>query len=357
MIKETYFNKAAAQHFGFNLDESEIRELANISLSLVTGAIHYTEAELAIQKFCGTRFEYREGNKRIVLLSKHEGYVVKIAKMAGFEGLRDNLNEQETCIFMNEKSKYAKMGYAPMAIATYSTQGYQGLLFVQEQHTEILEVIAEQIPGAVSDKALLKKYVEAIAIEGYNALATMYTSLAEELFLSDAAIISAAANLSLNNKNPKTMSMCDLGSVLPKSGYEACCPKCGAVMVYEVEPLSAFTSANNIMDLNMISPVYRCLGDDTHTIDPNDFFSRLISGDESVIMTAKEANIWLQKNSQKIAAAEEEISNMHVEYRGKTYYLGSEDIVDSGVTYRRLYLNNRATNLYVSEDGDVVEVN
>lgn len=357
MIQETYFNERAAQQCGFNLDESEIRQLANISLSLVTGSIHYTDAEEAIQKFCGTRFEYREGNKRIVLLSKHEGYVVKIAKMAGFEGLRDNLNEQETCIFMNEKSKYAKMGYAPLAIATYSTQGYQGLIFVQEQHTEILEVIAEQIHGAVSDKALLKKYVEAIVIEGYNALATMNTSLAEELFLSDAAIISAAANLSLNNKKPKTTSMCDLGSALPKSGYEACCPKCGSVMVYEVEPLSAFTSANNIMDLNMISPVYRCLGDDTHTIDPNDFFSRIISGDESVIMTAKEANIWLQKNSQKIAAAGEEISTMHVEYRGKKYYLGSEDVIDSGITYRRLYLNNRATNLYVSEDGDVVESN
>lgn len=357
MIKETYFNERAAQHFGFNLDESEIRELANISLSLVTGAIHYTEAEHAIQKFCGTRFEYREGNKRIVLLSKHEGYVVKIAKMAGFEGLRDNLNEQETCIFMHEESKYAKMEYTPMAIATYSTQGYQGLIFVQEQHTEILEVIAEQIHGAVSDKALLKKYVGAIAIEGYNALATMYTSLAEELFLSDAAIISAAANLSLNNKNPKTTSMCDLGSVLPKSGYEARCPKCGSVMVYEVEPLSAFTSANNIMDLNMISPVYRCLGDDTHTVDPNDFFSRLLSGDESVIMTAKEANVWLQKNPQKVDSDDEEITDLYAAYKGKTYYLGSNDVVDKGVTYRRMYLNNRATSLYISEDGDVVEAN
>ena len=104
---------------------TEIREPANISLSLVTGAIHYTEAEFT-QKFCGTRFEYREGNKRIVLLVLCEGYVVKIAKMAGsFLNLRDNLMSQETCISCMKKVSMLN-GDTPMAIATYSYMLRQG---------------------------------------------------------------------------------------------------------------------------------------------------------------------------------------------------------------------------------------
>ena len=79
ILKELHSDVTKAS--GFKLDEAEMTELAEYSLNLITGKIGYDDVEKVIQEKCGKDYLYREGNKRIVLVSTKHDYVIKIAKL------------------------------------------------------------------------------------------------------------------------------------------------------------------------------------------------------------------------------------------------------------------------------------
>lgn len=364
MLQQTYFNKAAADYFKFNLGESEIRQLAEISHALVTGAIHYTDAEPRIKQLVGANFYYREGNKRIVLVSINQGYVVKISKLAGFEGIRDDANEQVSCVFNNEKAKYRNMKYAPVAIGTWGTSEFPGLVFVQEKHKEILEELAKGLAqdnmGGVQQR-LLQAYLQKVVHKGYTLLSKMINNIAEENFVSDLKIIGSAANISLNEQGG--FAVLDWGSILPKNGYEVRCTRCGAPMQYHMEDLESFTTSNT-MDLNVIKPTYRCMAEPSHEMDPDQFFNKLTSGDQSVIMPVQEAiqkaqqiqqgmynnnNGAVNNNQQDTVTGETFIHN------GVTYNMGSMVHNTNQGQVRRLYQNGQAMNFGVNAQGVIVQ--
>lgn len=361
MLQNTYLNKQAAQAFGFNLSENEIIQLAEISHALVTGAIHYTDAEPRIKALVGTNFLYREGNKRIVLVSAAGGFVIKISKLAGFEGIRDNSNEQVSCIFNNEKAKYKNMKFAPIAIGTWGTNEFPGLVFVQQRHKEILEELAKNLKGnvGVSQDSLLRSYLQNVVHKGYTLLNRMITYIAEENFVSDLKIIGSAANLSINEAD--SFAVLDWGSILPKNGHEVRCPRCGAPMIYHMEDLESFTTSNTL-DLNTIKPTYRCVAEASHEMDPDTFFNKLTSGDQTVIMTQQEA-------IQKIQAIKAGVNNNNGNFGGQQDTATMETFTTNGVVYnlgsiqhntaqgvvRRLFQNGQPTQYGVTAQGQVVQ--
>lgn len=361
MLQQTYFDKAAADGWKFNLSESEIRQLAEISHALVTGALHYTEAEGKIRQMVGSNFLYREGNKRIVLVSVHGGYVVKISKLAGFEGIRDNSNEQISCLYNNGRAKYSNMKYAPQIIGMWGTNEFPGLVLVQQRHKEILEELAKNLPqemGGGSQNRLLASYITNVVHKGYALLSKMITQVAEENFVSDLKIVGSAANLSINAQ--ESFAILDWGSILPKNGYEVRCPRCGAPMIYHMEDLESFTTSNSL-DLTTIKPTYRCVAEPTHEQDPDVFFNKLTSGDQTVIMTQQEAVAKIQQ--LKAGATMGTTNNMGQDspsmetfiHQGTTYQLGVQQHNTPQGVVRRLFQNGQPLQYGVTAAGVIVQ--
>lgn len=349
-LVQTYQNQQAASACGFAMAPADIQTMASISYALLTGALHYQQAEQQIKSIVGNAFVYREGNKRIVIVSQNQRFVIKIAKLAGYEGIRDNMNEQTSCVFMNTQSKYRAMKYAPEIIAVYGTAEFPGLVLVQEKHKEILEDIARNLGMAVSEQKILEKYIGTVCGAGYTIVKKMLDAVADECFISDLPLVRSAANLSMNSLG--TFAILDWGSALPKNGFEARCTKCGAPMKYHVEEQSAFTSSATYNDMNTIKPTYRCVANDAHEIDPDLFFSKLTAGDSSVIMPVQEAINYINQMGQQRAqtnTAQDIPTSQTFPYNGVNYYVGSATYNSTGGSFRRLFaLNSQPTNLYVN---------
>ena len=349
-LKQTFQNPQASSVCGFAMAPADIQTMASISYALLTGTLHYQQAEQQIKAIVGNAFVYREGNKRIVIVSQNQRFVIKIAKLAGYEGIRDNMNEQASCVFMNTQSKYRSMKYAPEILAVYGTDEFPALVLVQEKHKEILEDIARQLGMRVSEKELIEHYIRTVCGIGYITVKKMLDSISEECFISDLPLIRSAANLSMNSLG--SFAVLDWGSALPKNGFEARCPKCGAPMAYHVEEQSAFTTSLKYADMNTIKPVYRCIANDAHEIDPDVFFSRLTAGDQTVIMSKQDAiNYIAQMQQQKaqISNTQDMATAQTFPYNGINYYVGSATHNSNGAIYRRLFmLNSQPTNMYVN---------
>lgn len=356
---QTYVNNQAAQAYGFAMTPNDIMIMANISHQLLTSQLHYKDAETQIKNIVGNAFLYREGNKRIVIVSIHQRFVIKIAKLAGFEGIRDNLNEQTSCIFQNSASRFANMKYAPKIIAVYGTQEYPALVLVQEKHKEILEEIAKSLGMRSNETTLVKEYVSTVCVIGYPAVKKMLDNIASECFISDLPLVRSAANFSINESGG--FAVLDWGSILPKNGFEVRCPKCKAPMAYHVEDADVFTSTQLMGDMNVIKPVYRCLANPAHEIDPDVFFSRLTSGDQTIIMPLQEAqaymlNLQQQATQVPVSAPTDYATSQQHPYNGALYNVGNAVYNNNGQQYRRLFQNNVPINLYLSvTTGQVVQ--
>ena len=133
ILKELHSDVTKAS--GFKLDEAEMTELAEYSLNLITGKIGYDDVEKVIQEKCGKDYLYREGNKRIVLVSTKHDYVIKIAKLAGWEGIENNVTEYDTTEWYHTNSKHKRKRYAPYPVMLIGTEDYPGLVFIQEKFT------------------------------------------------------------------------------------------------------------------------------------------------------------------------------------------------------------------------------
>lgn len=359
-MMQTYADNAAAATYGFAMAPSDILIMANISQQLLAGTLHYKDAASQIKNIVGNAFVYREGNKRIVIVSIHQRFVIKIAKLSGFEGIRDNMNEQASCVFMNTKSKNAHMKYAPKIIAVYGTTDFPALVLVQERHKEIFEEIAKGLGMRSNEQSLLREYISTVCVIGYPTVKKMLDNIASECFISDLPLVRSAANFSLNESGG--FAVLDWGSILPKNGFEVRCPKCKAPMAYHVEDPEVFTSAVSMADMNVIKPVYRCIANPAHEIDPDVFFSRLTAGDQTVLMPVQEAQAFItnmQQSKQQAAVSantnqDHPTAQQHV-VNGIAYQVGAAQYNNGGIQYRRLFQNNIPTNTYLGANGQVVQ--
>lgn len=335
-IKELH--EDLTKQMGFNLSTEELQEMAQYSKDLITGKISYDEAEKELYDKCGKDFTYREGNKRIVLVSNHQNFVVKIAKLPGWEGIENNVTEYDTTEWYHENSKYKRKLYAPYPIMLIGTKEFPGLLFIQEKHTEILDAIANElkIKRNLSKKSLENKLIEEVIERGYTNMKQMVDEINEEFFTDDTPFVAAAGNFGLNSD--ETVSIVDWGSFVPKNGYEARCPECGSPMIFEVESLSAITKAGSAtLAAESVRPKYVCVataGDDLsrHEMDTDEFYQRLRSGDDDVIMTAEEAEKLLGEIHYSQINEDSEFI-----FEGKKYYLGKTSVIINGLEVLKVY--------------------
>jgi hypothetical protein len=357
-LMQTYADNQAAQTYGFAMAPADIKVMAELSHQLLTGTKHYKQVEAEIKQLVSTAFVYREGNKRIVIVSTNQRFVIKIAKMAGFEGIRDNMNEQTSCTFMNNESKFKDMKYAPKVIAVYGTNEYPALVLVQEKHREIFEEIARGLGMHVSEKSLIEAYTKGVCGTGYPTVKKMLDSIASECFISDLPLIRSAGNFSINELG--AFAVLDWGSILPKKGYEVRCPHCKAPMVYEVEAQDTFINAEKLIDMNVIKPVYKCIANDSHILDPDTFFAKLTAGDQTVIMTLQEAQQYVaqlqQQKAQQAVTNTDAPTQQQYNYNGQIMFVGSKPYPVNGIEYRRLFMSTgQPSTMFIGSNGQVAQ--
>lgn len=357
ILKELHSDVTKAS--GFKLDEAEMTELAEYSLNLITGKIGYDDVEKVIQEKCGKDYLYREGNKRIVLVSTKHDYVIKIAKLAGWEGIENNVTEYDTTEWYHTNSKHKRKRYAPYPIMLIGTEDYPGLVFIQEKYTEILESMANELRLS---KTLSKKKVEDILINeivdrGYTDMKEMLDEINEEFFTDDTPIVASATNFGFNPDGG--IAIVDWGSIVPKDGHEARCPECGSPMVFEVESLAAISKAGKVtLAADTVRPKYVCVATyneelDRHEMDTDEFYQRLRSGDPDVVMEASEADKALEEIHFSQINEDSEFT-----YEGKTYYLGKSSVIIENTEVLKVYdKKGNYIGVGMTEDGEYIDFN
>lgn len=344
---------------GFDLDADAIKELASMSAKLITGKISYDEVEEELIKKCGKDFFYREGNKRIVLVSTKSDYVVKIAKLPGWEGIENNVTEYYTTEWYHENSAYKRKRYAPYPLLLIGNDEFPGLIFIQEKYTEILEAAANELRlnRSLSKKKVEETLVNEIIKRGYGDMKIMLDEINEEFFTDDTPMVASATNYGLNPEGG--MAIVDWGSFVPKDGYEARCPECGSPMIFEVESLAAITKSGKVtLAAENVRPKYVCVATmhdelGRHDMDTDEFYQRLRSGNDDIIMTAKEAEETLHEiNISQI----DEDSKFRKD--GATYYLGKTPVIIEGNEVLKVYdEDGKYIGVGMTEDEEFVDFN
>ena len=235
---------------------------------------------------------------------------------------------------------------------------FPGLIMIQEKHVETLDAVADnlRVQRNLNRKNVEEKIVGEVIGRGYWKFKDTLEKLADELFLDDTPLVAAAGNFGINSING--ISLLDVGSAVPKNGYEARCPQCGSPMIFEVESLAALTKAGTAtIAADKVKPKYVCVATmhdklGRHDMDTDAFYQKLRNGDPSVIMTKAEAEVALKKI--QISFIDE---NSKFTVDGKIYYLAKNTEIVNNIEILKIYDHNgEATGYGLDENHKYIKL-
>ncbi len=356
---EIQIDTGVSKKFGVDISERMMVNLCELSENVVLGNMTYKEVIRELEDTYGKNYYIREGNQRLVLIPHDDEYVIKIAKLPGWESLTNNENEFDTFMKYHTLSVHRKKHYFPVPIYQIGTDEYTALVIVQERFQEIIEDIASKVKSSISSYEKRQEEIESkvsrlIVKQAYVHVAEMLEDLQEEFILDDVGIVSAAANFSFNNDGGWGIN--DGGNITWMGNYAPRCPECGAPLKFRMETQAALESADKALRSKSVRPTYVCVATaedqvGAHVFSTEEIFQRMHDGDEDVIMTKKEALSEMKKLKR------DEVSSKRVTIRGEHYYKASKSVIFDNEEVWKLYDEDEDfTGAGINSDGDIIDM-
>lgn len=356
---EIQIDTGVAKKYGCDISERMMTDLCKLSEDIVVGNLSYKDAISQLEDTYGKNHYIREGNQRLVLIPHDDDYVIKIAKLPGWESLTNNENEFDTFMKYHTLSVHRKKHYFPVPIYQIGSEEHEALVIVQERFQEIIEDIASKVKSSISSYEKRQEEIESkvsrlIVKQAYSHVADMLNDLQEEFVLDDVGIVSAAANYSFNNDGGWGIN--DGGNITWLGNYAPRCPECGAPLRFRMETQAALESADKALRSKSVRPTYICVATEedqvgAHVFSTEEIFQRMHDGDEDVIMTKKEALSEMKKLKR------DEVSSKRVKIRGEYYYKSSKSVIFDNEEVWKLYDEDEEfVGAGINADGDVIDM-
>ena len=265
-------NETHCQQVGFDVRQhsNDIKNLLEIANGFMLGG---NQQELMRRLFdtFGDRFDFEEGNKRVVLVpnknNKVDDFVYKINRYRGYEGILDNAKEYDNteAAYMNHTWVRENLAF-PRNLALIGDGNTDGLIEVQERVAEPMRMAAEQLgldkqnittlQATEIGAAFAKYFLVPRGVELDNYL----LAVEKFMFIDDWHKRRSSKNIGINKMGK--ICMLDLGSCLYKYENEARC-SCGGILRYTPEDKNAVIGTS-IPNAHKVVAMYVCENDQSH---------------------------------------------------------------------------------------------
>lgn len=265
-----------AQQLGFDAQQwmQELNYMMSVANSYISGV---DQAQILPQLYARykDRFDFEEGNKRIVLVplrGSQTNFVFKMSRFRGYEGMKDNIAEFTNSIEAYNIPELAAAMVVPRPIALVGDNFHQGLIEIQEKVVEPIKDAAYKLGASVQiaqvQEAFKKQFIMQNALEIDQALKTF----GKYFYIDDLHKLRSAKNFGINVLGK--VCFLDIGSCMFKFGTELKCTVCGGRMDYIPEDNDGLIGVG-VLESHKKVAKYVCCNDMMHTEETGDVMQEI----------------------------------------------------------------------------------